>query len=233
MWRASCGEIAHGDAQARVGIAGRIGEGRMLQANFAGALGQHLAEGGFVAGQPLGDGDAGIVGGIDDDAVNKVIQAHLAMDGREHGRAVRRRPTLAPGVLADGELLVELELALLELIEDEFQRHQLGKTCRLDGLVGVLLEQNAVGLGVEQDGVGDAGLKRARRSAGGARRHTAGGEDRHRSRNCHQSRCCPDRPAHNARLLTQWSAAPSVNNNNPRRAKLSRGKRAESATHTP
>ncbi len=194
MWRASCGEIAHGDAQARVGIAGRIGEGRMLQADFAGALGQHLAKGGFVAGQPFGDGDAGIVGGIDDDAVDEVVQAHLAMDGRKHRGAVRRRPTLAPSVFADGELLVELELALLDLVEDEFQRHQLGKTCRRDRLISVLLEQNAVGLGVEQDGVGDAGLKRAWRGAGGARRHAAGGEDRHRSRNRHAKPLSPGSP---------------------------------------
>ena len=40
-----------------------------------------------------------------------------------------------------------------------FQRHQLGETCRLDRLIGVLLKQNAVALRVDQDGVGDAGLE--------------------------------------------------------------------------
>ena len=114
---------------------------------------------GLVAGQTFGDGDAGVIGGIDDDAVDEVVEFHVAVDGGEHGRAVRRRAALAPGVLADGEFVVELDAALLDLVEHEFERHQLGEARRRDKLIAVLVEQKAVAVGIEQDRVGDAGLE--------------------------------------------------------------------------
>ena len=149
----------HGDVQIGVGIAGCIGEGRFFQTDFAGALGQHGAEFGFIAAERLGYGDAGIVGGVDNDAVDEVVQFHPAVDGRKHCRAVRWRPALAPGVLTDGEFSVELEAALLDFVEHEFEGHELGKARGRHQLVAVLLEQNAVAVGIEQEALGTPSLK--------------------------------------------------------------------------
>ena len=122
---------------------------------------KQLAERGLVAGERFGDRDAGVVGGIDDDALDQVGHFDLAVNGGKHGRAVRRRPAFAPGVFADGVSVVELDAALLDLVEQIFQRHQLGEACRLDGLIGVFLVQYAVAVGIEQDRGGHAGLKPA------------------------------------------------------------------------
>ena len=151
--------LAGGDAQIGIGIAGGVGEGRLFQADLARPFGQHGAELGLVAGERFGDGDAGVVRGIDDDAVDEVVELHLAVDGGEHRRAVRRRPALAPGVLADGELVVELDVTLLDFVEHEFERHQLGEARRGDELVAVLLVKNAVAFGIEQQRGGSAGLE--------------------------------------------------------------------------
>ena len=69
------GHVARGDAQIGVGETGRIGEGRILQPDLARPLGQELAERGLVAGERLGDRDAGVIGGIDDDALDQVRYA--------------------------------------------------------------------------------------------------------------------------------------------------------------
>ena len=70
MWRASSRQLARRDAQVRVGIAGGVGEGRIFEPDLARALGQHGAERGLVAGDAFGERDAGIIGGIDDDALD-------------------------------------------------------------------------------------------------------------------------------------------------------------------
>ena len=49
----------------------------------------------------FGEHDAGVVGGLNDHAVQQVVDRDPAVDRREHGRAVRRRAALSPGVLAD------------------------------------------------------------------------------------------------------------------------------------
>ena len=151
--------VAHRDAQLRIGEAGGIGEGRMLQADLAGALGQRIAERRLVAGERFGDRDAGVVCGIDDDALDQVRHFDPAVDRRKHGRAVRWRAALAPGVFADDVFVVELDPALFDLVEQIFERHQLGEACRLDRLIAVLFEQYAVAVGIEQDGGRNAGLK--------------------------------------------------------------------------
>jgi len=54
---------------------------------------------------------------------------------------------------------VEFDLALLDLIEQVFKRHQLGEAGRRHQLIAILLEQHAVAVGVEQKCGGNAGLK--------------------------------------------------------------------------
>ena len=63
---------------------------------------------GFVAGDAFRERDAGVVAGLDDDAVQQVLDRDLAVDRREHARCARRRAALPPGVLADDEFVVGL-----------------------------------------------------------------------------------------------------------------------------
>ncbi len=168
------GHVAHRDAQIGIGEPGRVGEGRVLQPDLARPLGQHFAESGFVAGERFGDRDAGVVGGIDDDALDQIRHRDPAVNGGKHGRAVRRRAALAPGVFADDELVVELDAALLDLVEQIFQRHQLGETCRLDRQIGVLVEQHAVAVEIDQNRGGNAGLEALPFFGGRGSRRTCG-----------------------------------------------------------
>ena len=146
-------ELAGRDLGVRIGQPAGIGEDRFGEADVARAL-RHLgAEFGLVAGERLGQHDAGVVGRLDDEAVQQVVDADAAVQRREHGRAVRRRAAFAPGVLADQVLVGQLDAALGDLVEHVFGRHQLGETGRKNQFVGVALEQHAAVLGVDQDGV--------------------------------------------------------------------------------
>ena len=146
-------QFARGDVRAGIGQAVGIGEHRFGEADFARALSHLIGEIGFIAGQPFGQHDAGIVAGLDDHAVQQIVDGNLAVDRREHGGAVRGRAALAPGILAHGVFVGELDAAFFKLVEHVFGGHQLGEAGREDELVGVALEQHAAVLGVDQDGV--------------------------------------------------------------------------------
>ncbi len=137
----------------RIGQPVRIGEYGFGKADLARALGQLDAEIGFIAGDPFGQHDAGIVAGLDDHAVQQVVDGNLAVDRREHGGAVRGRAALAPGILAHDVFVGELDAAFFKFVEHVFGGHQLGEAGREDQLVGVALEQHAAVLGVDQDGM--------------------------------------------------------------------------------
>src|SRR5471032_1008044 len=139
----------------RVGIGQAIGitEHRFGEADLARALSHLIGEISFIAGNPFGQHDAGIVAGLDDHAVQQVVDGNLAVDRREHGGAVRGRAALAPGILADGVFVGELDAAFLDFVEHVFGGHQLGETGREDELVGVALEQHAAVFSVDQDRV--------------------------------------------------------------------------------
>ena len=175
-------QFARRHPQVGIRIAGRVGEGRFLQADLARALGQQRAERVLVAGQRFGDRDAGVVGGVDDDAVDADRPTFIAaVDRGEHGRAARRRPALAPGVLADDELVVELEPALFDLVEHVFERHQLGEARGRDKLIAVLFVQDAVAVGIEEERGGNVGVEgfvllRRRRRRRRVRNGNQGGE---------------------------------------------------------
>ena len=136
IWRASIASSRVVTLRARIGQPVGIGEHRFGQADLARALGDLGGELGFVAGDAFGQRDAGIVAGLDDGAAQQVLDADLAVELGIHGRGVRRRAALAPGILADREFVGELEPALLELVEDVFDRHQLGEARREDQLIG-------------------------------------------------------------------------------------------------
>ena len=105
MWRASIAEFARRHLRAGIGQPVGIGEDRLGQADLARALGHLGAEVALVAGDAFGEHDAGVVGRLDDHAVQQVVDRHPAVERRKHGRAVRRRAALAPGVLADDEFV--------------------------------------------------------------------------------------------------------------------------------
>jgi hypothetical protein len=116
------------------------------------AAGHELAGESFLAaGHAFGQRYAGVVAALDDRAVQEIIDRHLAVDGGKHGRAAGRRAAPAPGVLADAELVRELDLAFLDGVEDDLDRHQLHHAGRRAQLVGVLFEQDAATGGFHQD----------------------------------------------------------------------------------
>src|SRR5207247_8801535 len=69
----------------------------------------------------------------------------------EHGLAARLRAALAPGVLADAVFVGEFDLAALDRVEHDFGGHQLHHAGRRPQFVGVLLEQHAAAVGLDQD----------------------------------------------------------------------------------
>ena len=54
---------------------------------------------------------------------------------------------------------VELEPALLDLVEHDLRGHQLGEARRRNELVGALFEQHAAAVGIDQDRVRGRGLE--------------------------------------------------------------------------
>ena len=96
------------------------------------------------------------------------------------------------------ERVVELEPALLDLVEHVFERHQLGEARRRHQLIAVLVEQQAVAVGVEQDGGGNAGLERFvlfGRHRGAARRGRRRGLRQSRRRAARRRRSALPSPA--------------------------------------
>ncbi|MNC35961.1 hypothetical protein D3C75_844610 [compost metagenome] len=124
----------------------------------AGGGGVHqVGEGVLAAGDVLGHRDAGVVAGLDDDAVQQVAQGHLGADLDEHPRAAG-----APGVLADGDQVLLADLALADLQGGDVGGHQLGQAGRRQALVAALLDQHAAAVGIhQQPGLGGQ-LRRCR-----------------------------------------------------------------------
>ena len=115
---------------------------------------------GFAAGDALGQHDAGVVAGLDDHRRAAGLRpAPCCGSARTCVERVRRRAAVPPGILADDEFVVELELALLEPLNTSSAVISLA---RLDGgveLVGALLEQDGAAFGVDQDRVRRLGLE--------------------------------------------------------------------------
>ena len=172
MWRAITRQFARRDPHLRIGQAVDVGEVRLGQPDLAGAVVHHPHELGFVAGDAFGERDAAVVGGLDHDALQQVLDLHPAVQRRVHGRAVRRRAALAPGVDADDVLVVETDVAELELVEHHVDGHQLGEACRRDQIVGLLLEQDRAGFGLDQERVRRQDLRRRGERSRGSTRAT-------------------------------------------------------------
>ena len=157
-------EFAHRDLLLRMAVAGRIAERRLRQPELAGALGHHPGEVLLGAGNALGHDDRRVVAGLDDDAAQEIGQFDAAVELGEHRRAARTGAAAPPGVLGHRELRVDIDPALLHLVEHDLDRHDLGHAGRGGELVGVLLEQDGAAVGIDQDGVRGERLEALRKA---------------------------------------------------------------------
>ena len=180
MWLASERELARRHLLVGVVVAGRVAEGRFRQADLARPAGHHGGEIVLRAGDALGDRDRGVVAGLDDDAAQEVGELDAVVELREHRRAAGRAAAPAPGVLGDHELAVEIEPALLDLVEDDLDRHGLGRARGRDELVRCLLEQDRAGVVVHQDGVRGKRLEPLGRHGRGRRNGSRGDREERR-----------------------------------------------------
>ena len=153
-------QFARRDPHLRIGQTIDVGEVRLGQSDLAGAVVHHPHELGFVAGDAFGERNAAVIGRLDHDALQQVLDLHPAVQRRVHGRAVRRRTALAPGVDADDVFVVEADVAKLELVEHHIDGHQLGEARRRHQSVGLLLEQDGSGFGFDQERVRRQDLRR-------------------------------------------------------------------------
>jgi hypothetical protein len=100
---------------------------------------------------------AGVVAGLDDDAVQQVADGHLAADLDEHPRTAG-----TPGVFADGHRVVLADLATTDFQGGDVGGHQLGQAGWRQALVTVVLDQH-VAAGRVHEYVGLGGQLRWRR----------------------------------------------------------------------
>ncbi len=135
----------------------------------------HLREGGFGSADLLRECDRCIVPRLHDHAFDQYLRRDLRADLHE-----APRPFRLPGVLADGDLVGQLQPAFLQSREHDVGAHQLGEARRLHAIVGMVLGQDPAAEVIHQDvGAGaDRRRGRDRRSTlGCAGRDQSDGED--------------------------------------------------------
>ncbi len=127
----------------------RVHEVAVFHAELGGPAVHQAGEGVGAAGQEFGHGDAGVVAGLDDDALVQVIDGDLLAHLDKHLGGVG--VVLGPGVLADGHHVGALDVPLQQLLADDVGGHHLGQTCGRQALFGVLLGQHLTGVVVDQN----------------------------------------------------------------------------------
>ena len=73
---------------------------------------------------------------------------------------------MPPGIFADQELLIHCEPALLQRIEHQDGRHELGHAGGKDEFIGILLVEHIAGARIDENGIGHARLERRRQGRG-------------------------------------------------------------------
>ncbi len=121
-----------------------------------------VGEGLFAAGHMLGQGDAGIVARLDNQAFQQIFDTHPLVDLDEHPRAGR-----LPCLFADQHLVACLDRAAAQLLEHQVGGHDLGQAGRFKALLGVACGEHRVAVHVDQQvtGGGDRWRCRCRRRA--------------------------------------------------------------------
>ena len=162
-WRAQQGQLARRRQMLRIRQSGRVAKGRFRETELARLLRHDAGKRFLIARHALGDGHAGIVAGLHDDALQELLQGLLRVDRDHHGGRAGRRAAVAPGVDAHEEFVLELDLPGLQRFEDDGQRHELAHAGGRHEFVGVVLEQHCARIGVHQDRLaglcGDFGLR--------------------------------------------------------------------------
>ena len=130
-----------------------------LHAELAGLLRHHLGEARLAAGDMLGHGHGHVVARLGDQRLDGVEQRDLgALLDVELGGLGR------DGVGREADLGAVGEAALLDQLEHEIERHQLGERGRIAQVVGGALVEDAAGVGVDdQHGVPAVHLRMGRR----------------------------------------------------------------------
>ena len=105
-----------------------------------------IGESGLISSNELSQRDTRIVSRLNDDALEQILDGHLLSHLDEHFRAAH-----LPRLLADGNQIVYLELAVRELCQGHVHSHHLGETRRFHRLVGVDLNQHSAAVVILQD----------------------------------------------------------------------------------
>ena len=154
MWRASMREFARRDLLVRIGQAVRIGEDRFGQADLARALG-HLARRTRLRCRRCASAST-MQASLADWMImpcSRSSTGTLLCSAANMVEPCDGAPPLRQAFSLTTYSSVELDAALLDLVEHVFRGHQLGEARREDQLVGVALEQHAAVFRVDQDRV--------------------------------------------------------------------------------
>ncbi len=119
-----------------MGPAITVDEVRSRHPQFPGIAIHQAGEGVLAAGYVLGQGHAGIVARLHDQALQQGLHAHLRAYLDEHARALG-----APGLLAHPDHVIQGQLTALELLEHGIGGHDLGDTGRLHTFVDFVFRQ--------------------------------------------------------------------------------------------
>mmetsp|Transcript_5044 Transcript_5044/g.18654 ORF Transcript_5044/g.18654 Transcript_5044/m.18654 type:complete len:318 (+) Transcript_5044:1510-2463(+) len=143
------GQIARAGLVAGLARAGDVLELGVLEAPGLGLAVHQLHEVLDRAGHAFGQRHGGVVGALDDETVQQLVDLgrHRGVDEHQRGGIAL---ALVPGALGHGQSLVERELLVAQRAEDDVGRHQLGQ--RRGGLrhVGLALGQGLVRRQVDQ-----------------------------------------------------------------------------------
>ncbi len=152
------GEVAHQGARQDGDVPGgadlaRVGQTRgvyVLGVSHPELLGPERHQGGelsFRSAQLLGHGDRDVVGGFHRHGADRLIDGDAVAGPKpEPGRRLVR------GVRGDHHAVAQGNLAGLQRLEGQVERHQLGDGRRIAGAVGVALVEHLAGIGVDDDG---------------------------------------------------------------------------------
>jgi hypothetical protein len=138
-------------------------------------------------GDVFGQRDRRVVAGLDDHAVEQVLERHLRVHLQERGRAVGAGAALAPGMFADQHRVFEPDLAGGEFRRNDVAGHHLGDRGRLHAFVGIVLREDLAGGVIHQHPA--LGVERRWRRRGHVERPGCGARSRIRRRHFGGFRC--------------------------------------------
>src|SRR5690606_17458244 len=112
------GHVVGGGDLAFVRPAGGVDEVGVFHSQRLRLLVHHFGEGVFTASDVLGQRHGGVVAGLDHQATQQVFDVDLRAFADEHFRAAH-----APGVDADGDLVVQRQVLLVQLTGNDVVGH--------------------------------------------------------------------------------------------------------------